>query len=98
MPSLQAAIAFAEVNDGSHRIRQNLHLDVARSIKVLLDVDRVTPECRLRLDARGAECVFQTRRTARHFHTSPTATCSCFYDHWVTDTTCNRVSRGEIRH
>src|SRR5690606_4900905 len=55
MATLDRALALAEVDHVAVRIRQDLDLDVARALEVLLDVDRVVPEGGTRLVARGLE-------------------------------------------
>ena len=55
MAPLQAAVALAEMHDVAVRVGENLQLDVARMVEILLDIDRIVAECRARLGARDAE-------------------------------------------
>ena len=52
MPPLDRAVALAEVHDVAVRVGEDLHLDVARILEVLLDVDVGVREEALAL-ARG---------------------------------------------
>ena len=55
MAPLNRALALAEVNDVSVRVREHLDLDVPRILEVLLDVHRRIGEVRLPLALRGLE-------------------------------------------
>ncbi len=55
MPALERAVALAEVNRPAVAIGQDLDLDVARIVDVLLDVDRRVCEVGLALSARRLE-------------------------------------------
>ena len=55
MAALDRALALAEVDDGAVMIAEDLELDVARVLDVLLDVDVADAERRFRLALRGLE-------------------------------------------
>ena len=55
MPPLDGAVPFAEMEDGSVAVGEDLHLDVARVGDELLDVDRRIGEVGLALALRGAK-------------------------------------------
>ena len=52
---LDRALALAQVHDVPVMVAENLELDVARRLEVLLDVDVADAECRLRLALRRPE-------------------------------------------
>src|ERR1700728_1239730 len=57
MAPLARAVPFAEPDDVAKAVAEDLHLDVARSREVALEVDLVTPETRERLALRRGEGV-----------------------------------------
>ncbi len=59
VPALQAALAFAEVQHGSVRVSQHLHLDVPWSLQVALDQQRAVPERGDRLAAGRRHLTFE---------------------------------------
>ena len=59
---LDRALALAEVDDGAVMIAEDLELDVARVLDVLLDVDVADAEGRFRLALRGLQRLRQLRR------------------------------------
>ena len=61
MAALDRALALAEMDDVAVLIAEDLELDVARRLDVLLDVDVADAERRFRLALRG----LQRRATAR---------------------------------
>ncbi len=62
VPALDRALALAEMDDGAVVIAEDLELDVARALDVLLDVDVADAERRLGLALRGLERLAQLRR------------------------------------
>ena len=62
MAALNRALALAEVHDRPVLIAEDLELDVARRLDVLLDVDVADAERRLGLPLRGLDRVRQLRR------------------------------------
>src|SRR5437762_11634587 len=72
MPPLNAAFAFAQMNDFAVLVSQHLKLDVPRKRQKLLHVDIRSAESLLRLAARrltGAQEIFLL---AHHAHAAPT--------------------------
>ena len=55
MAALDRAVPLVEVHGVAVAVSQDLHLDVARTQKVLLDVDGVVAEGRAGLGLRGHE-------------------------------------------
>ena len=64
MPALDRALALAEVHDVAVVIAEDLELDVARRLEVLLDVDVADAERRLGLALRGLEARAADRRAS----------------------------------
>ena len=60
--ALDRALALAEVDDRAVMIAEDLELDVARVLDVLLDVDVADAERRFRLALRGLERLAQLLR------------------------------------
>ena len=62
VPALDRALALAEVDDVAVVIAEDLELDVARRLDVLLDVDVADAERRLGLALRGLAALATARR------------------------------------
>ena len=60
--ALDRALALAEVDDGAVMVAEDLELDVARVLDVLLDVDVADAERRFGLALRGLERLAQLLR------------------------------------
>ena len=73
MAALDRALALAEVHDGAVVIAEDLELDVARVLDVLLDVDVADAERRFGLALRGLERLRQLRRRADDAHAAAAA-------------------------
>src|SRR5712671_6921401 len=74
MAPLDAAFPLAERGDATAVVRQNLDLDVPRSLEVLLDVDAAVAERLLRLATRRLERAFDfpvTRDVTHPFASAP---------------------------
>src|SRR5207248_11693991 len=65
---LDRAVALAEMDDVAVRVREHLHLDVARVDDQLLDVDVRVREVRLPLPPRALERLLPLRRVAHLLH------------------------------
>src|SRR5918996_4830581 len=74
MPSLQRAIALAEVDCVALAVPENLDLDVTRPSQVFLDIDTVVAERGLRLGPRGGERHTEVFRRPRDLHAASAAT------------------------
>ena len=73
VPALDRALALAEVHDVAVVVAEDLELDVARRLDVLLDVDVADAERRLGLALRGLERVRQLRRRSHDAHAAAAA-------------------------
>src|SRR5437867_10948332 len=73
MAPLDGALALAEMDDGSVMVAEDLELDVARTLDVLLDVDVADAERRLRFALRGLDRVRQLVRGAHDAHPASAA-------------------------
>src|SRR5438046_1664894 len=83
MPPLNAAFAFAQMNDFAVLVSQHLKLDVPRKLQKLLHVDIRSAESLLRLAARrliGAQEIFLL---AHHAHAAPTTARGSLQNQWV---------------
>ena len=78
---LDRALALAEVDDGAVMIAEDLELDVARVLDVLLDVDVADAEGRFRLALRGLERLAQLLHVADDAHAAPAAAGHRLDDH-----------------
>src|SRR5215831_7849478 len=85
MSSLNAAFAFAQVNDFAVLVAQHLKLDMARKFEKLFHINVGGAERLLRLAPRGLIRVQQFFRFAHYAHTPPAATGRGFQDQRVTD-------------
>ena len=65
VPPLDRAVALAEMDDVAVRVREDLHLDVARVVEVALDVHRGVGEVRLAFPPRRLEGALDLVRRAR---------------------------------
>src|SRR5690606_26104514 len=83
--ALHGAVALAEVNHVAVVVREDLDLDVARTLEVLLEVDGAVAEGRLRLPARERPGVAQRRLGMHDAHAAPTAAARGLDDHRVAD-------------
>ena len=79
--ALDRAFALAEVDDGAVVIAEDLDLDVARVLDVLLDVDVAEPERRLRLPLRRLQRRAHLTRRADDAHAAPAAAGDRLDDH-----------------
>jgi hypothetical protein len=70
---LDRALALAEVNDVAVMIAEDLDLDVARVLDVLLEIDVADAERGFRLALRGLERLAQLRRLADDAHAAAAA-------------------------
>src|SRR5204862_1062862 len=73
MAPLDRAFALAEVDDDAVVIAENLELDMARRLDVLLDVDVGDAEGRFRFALRDLDRVRQLRRRPHHPHPASAA-------------------------
>ena len=73
MAALEAAIALAQVDDRSAPVAHDLHLDVPRPGKELLDVEVAIPERRPRLGAAARPCVVELVGPPSRTHAAPAA-------------------------
>ena len=73
MAALDRALALAEVHDVAVMIAEDLELDVARRLEVLLDVDVADAERRFRLALRRLERVRQVGRLLDDAHAAAAA-------------------------
>ena len=73
MPALDRALALAEVHDGAVVIAEDLELDVAGTLDVLLDVDVADAERRLGFALRRLERLAQLRRGPDDAHAAAAA-------------------------
>src|SRR5690606_11037322 len=69
--ALDRAVALAEVDDVAVRVAEDLELDVARPLEVLLDVDRAVAERAERLGAGELEAAREIVGVARDAHALP---------------------------
>ena len=81
MPALDRALALAEVDHVAVVIAENLELDVARRLDVLLDVDVADAERRLGLALRRLDRVRQLARRAHDAHAAAAAAGGRLDDH-----------------
>ena len=77
---LHGAVALVQVDDGTVRVAENLHLDVARAGDQLLDEQGAIAERRFRFTAAACEGVRHRARRLDHAHATPAATC-CRLEH-----------------
>ena len=68
--ALHRAVALAEMDDVAVRVAEDLDLDVARVLDVLLDVDLVVAERRDRFLPRDDDLLAELRFVAQHAHTA----------------------------
>ena len=73
MTALDRAVALAEMDDGSVRVGEHLHLDVARVVEIALDVDGRVGEVRLALAAGGLERALDLVRRGHDLEALPAA-------------------------
>ena len=71
--SLDGALALAEVDDVTVAVAEDLELDVAWRLDVLLDVDVADTEGGLGLALRGLDCLHQFARRAHDAHAASAA-------------------------
>ena len=65
MTALHRAVALAEREDVTVRVGEQLHLDVAGSLEVALEVDAVVAEGSLRLSLRGVDRLVEVAARSR---------------------------------
>jgi hypothetical protein len=82
---LDRALALAEVHHVAVMVADDLELDVAGVVEILLDVDVAVAEGRLRLALRRPEVRAQFVRVAHHAHAAPAAAGHRFDDHREAD-------------
>src|SRR5262252_1618644 len=85
MPSLNAALAFAQVNHFAVLVAQHLKLDMARKLEKLFHINVGSAERLLRLAPRGLIRAQQFFLLAHYAHTPPAATGRGFQDQRVTE-------------
>src|SRR5262249_22596090 len=71
--ALERALALAEVNDVVVLIGEDLKLDVARAVEILLEVDAILAERGLGFAARGVDCAVGPGGLAHDAHPAPAA-------------------------
>ena len=94
--ALKAAVAFAEMHHVAVAVREDLQLDVARVVEILLHIHRVVAERGAGLGARDAEGVFQFVGTARDLHAAPAATGRGLDQHRVADMSRDIARLGDV--
>jgi hypothetical protein len=85
MPALNRALALAQMDDVAVVIADDLELDVARVLQVLLDIHIAVAECGFRLALRGLERIGHLARVANHPHASSAAAGDRLHDHRIAD-------------
>ena len=81
MPALDRALALAEREHAARGVREHLHLDVARRVDHLLDVERGVAERCLRLGRGGAESVLELVQRLDEPHALAAAACRGLEEH-----------------
>ena len=92
MAALDRALALAEMHDGAVMIAEDLELDVARPLDVLLDVDVADAERRLRLALRRLERLAELAGLADDAHAAAAAAGDGLDDDRVTRDPCATLS------
>src|ERR1044071_7108702 len=85
MPALNRAFTFAEMHDVAVMVADDLELDVARVLEVLLDVDIAVAERSFGFALRRAPQFRQVGRRADDAHATTAATGDRLDDHRVPD-------------
>jgi hypothetical protein len=73
VPALNRALAFAQRDNASGSVAEELHLDVARALDEALAEHPVVAECRLRLAPRRRQGVLELGLVADDPHAAPAA-------------------------
>ena len=77
MPTLDGALAFAQMHDRSVGVTKYLELDVSRALQILLHVDRTVSESRLGFTSGRLEGPVQLVRPLHHPHPLPAPSHRC---------------------
>ena len=92
MAALDRALTLVEMEDRARRVAEDLDLDVARTVQVLLHVEVAAAERRLGAPGRGRERGRHVLRPVHPRHADPAAAGRSFQDHRVAD-----IARGDLR-
>src|SRR5262245_19339117 len=85
MPALDRTFALAKMHEVAVMVADDLELDVARRLEILLDVDVAQTECGFGFALRRLECVRKIRRALDDAHAAATAAGGGFDDYRIAD-------------
>ena len=85
MAALQRAVAFPQMNGVALAVAENLNLDVARLLKIFLEIHGVVAECGLGFRARGRQRVGKILARAGDLHAATAAASGGFHEHGEAD-------------
>jgi hypothetical protein len=88
--ALDRTFALAEVHDAAVRVTEDLHLDVARALEVLLEIHSRIAECTLGLRLRGLVLIGEIVRVPADAHPASAAAGRGFEDDRIAD------ARGDV--
>src|SRR5713226_5779609 len=83
--ALQRAVALAEMNGAAAAVAEHLDFNVARRFEILLKIDRIVAECRLRFGAGGRERSRKIGLAASDLHAAPAAAGRGLHQHREAD-------------
>ncbi len=96
VPPLHGAVPLAERDHVPVRVREQLHLDVARALEVALEIERPVAERADRLALSGFERLVELARRAHDPHAAPAASRCGLHDEREADLL--RRALGQRRH
>src|SRR4051812_18178042 len=85
VPTLNRAVALADRDDGTGRVAEQLHLDVARAFEIALEINGPIAKRRGRLPRSGHDCSVQIGRIVDAAHAPAASAGRRFHEDRVAD-------------